>query len=402
MATKKARRFARKKTVRRRRTATAGKIMPPLDVRSNKHLADFKKRITKGPLTIVLVYADWCGHCHTMMPHFDAAAKSPSRSVQAVKVNEQMLPAVNQLVNKTINKSAKPLNVEGYPSIIMVNTKGEKVTDIEPVRNTKTMTEVMNKTGNLAVEAKLNTNVTAKPNNNKAENIVENAVNSITNVAKNVGASSMPKVNNKNKANTVLANIGIEETGLAQPASGLASGTPLNSDVGEEELKGSIISLNAPKKNIALKSIKATNLGNAGKNSDGQKENLKNAVAPSPLNTFSEPKNASVTAPNITAPAKNVEAEAEAITSLASPIQPPSVSDDLTESISNNLTPAQKIGGGGRRGGSLMEAMASTTYTIATPAALLATAALVLRNGKKTRKQHKRRRLAKSKRHPRR
>lgn len=397
MATKKARRFARKKTVRRRRTATAGKIMPPLDVRSNKHLEDFKKRITKGPLTIVLVYADWCGHCHTMMPHFDAAAKSPTRSVQAVKVNEQMLPAVNQLVNKTINKSAKPLNVEGYPSIIMVNTKGEKVTDIEPVRNTKTMTEVMNKTGNLAVEAKLNT--ITKPNN-KAENIVENAINNITNVSKNVGASSMPNI--KNKANTELANLGMEETGLAQPASGLASGTPLNSDVGEEELKGSIISLNTPKKNIALKSIKATNLGNAGKNSDSPKDNLKNAVAPSPLNTFSEPKKPSVTSPNITAPAKNVKAEAEAITSLASPVQPPNISDDLTQSISNNLTPAQKISGGGRRGGSLMEAMASTTYTLATPAALLATAALVLRNGKKTRKQSKRQRQTKSKRRQRR
>ena len=27
-----------------------------------------------------ICYADWCGHCHTMMPHFDAASKSANKS----------------------------------------------------------------------------------------------------------------------------------------------------------------------------------------------------------------------------------------------------------------------------------------------------------------------------------
>ncbi len=101
---------AGKRTVRRRKSSTAGKILPPLDVRNSKHLKDFEKRIKTGPLTIILVYADWCGHCHTMMPHYDAATKSPSRSVQAVKVNEQMLSDVNSIVNRNINKSALPLS----------------------------------------------------------------------------------------------------------------------------------------------------------------------------------------------------------------------------------------------------------------------------------------------------
>jgi thiol-disulfide isomerase/thioredoxin len=138
------------------RRSTAGKILPPLDVRSNKQLKEFERRIKQGSITIVLVWAPWCGHCHKFMPHFDEAAKSVNRSVQAVKVEETMLPAVNEILTKNINKAAKPLNVEGYPSLIIVDKNGNKVTDIEAVKNTEVMTNVMNNAGPLAEEAGIN------------------------------------------------------------------------------------------------------------------------------------------------------------------------------------------------------------------------------------------------------
>jgi thiol-disulfide isomerase/thioredoxin len=375
MATRK-NKMRKVRTARRHKSSTAGKILPPLDVRSNKQLSEFQKRITKGPLTIVLVYADWCGHCHTMMPHFDAAAKSPNRSVQAVKVNEQMLPEVNNFVAKNINKSAKPINVEGYPSIIVVNNKGEKVTDIEPVRNTETMTKVMENAGPLAVNAGI---------------VNSGIVNS--GIVNKVNAINVKNKNNK-RNQVVLSNIGVEEE------SGLVEGTPLNSDVGEDELKGSVEVAavtnvvnnkknnqknNQKNKGIAankLNSIPVANMANAGQANNSKKENLKNAVAPSPLNTFNSVAKNKASASAVPA---SIEKEAEAITSLAAPIQPPSMSEDI-ESISNTLSPEQKVSGGGR-GGSLMAAMARTTYSIATPAALLATAAFVMR--KKSRKLSK-------------
>jgi protein disulfide-isomerase len=138
------------------RRSTAGKILPPLDVRSNKQLKEFERRIKQGGITIVLVWAPWCGHCHKFMPHFDEAAKSPNRSVQAIKVEETMLPAVNAVLTKNINKSAKPLNVEGYPSLIVVDKNGNKVTEMEAVKNTEVMTNVMNNAGPLAEEAGIN------------------------------------------------------------------------------------------------------------------------------------------------------------------------------------------------------------------------------------------------------
>ena len=430
-----------KRTVRRHRTSTAGKILPPLDVRSKKHLSEFEKRLKKGPLMIMMVYADWCGACHTMMPHFDAAAKSPGRSIQAVKVNEQMLQDVNKSINEKVNKSAKPLNVEGYPSIIVVDNKGNAVTEIEPVRNTESMTALMAQAGPLAETAGIN-RTNQNPNNvvnnvvkTGIKNIVSNVNNSVANEnpinvnnASNAMAMTVNNASNamemttnnasnamvmttnvasmtaNNKNKKLLTNLGIENQGLV---TGVPKGNNMNlnsrnADVGEDELLGSIASKNNKNKNIKLASISPNKLANAGLNTEKSvKESLKEATAPSPLNTFGSVKNESK-GPAISA---NIKKEAEAVTSLAAPLMPPSVGSDMeeSESISNKLTAEQKVGGGGynrKDGGSLYSAMARTTYLLAPAAGLLATAAMVMKGKKrksskknrKTNKTHRRRR----------
>ena len=410
MATRKFRKSRPRKTVRRRRYSTAGKILPPLDVRSNKHLKDFEKRIKHGDLTIILVWAPWCPHCHTMMPHFDAAAKSPNRSIQAVKVEEKMLPAVNQVLTSNINKSAKPLNVEGYPSIIVVDKQGNKVTDIEPVRDTKSMTNLMENAGPLAEQARLN-----KPNQSTTAvaNSIKNSLKTSTNM--NVNTNNMANAaellgnipTNKNKPKNILANIGMEEEGLVSgQVQNMNINSPKNSpkniDIGEDELKGSIASEPNKNKNIRLNSIPANKLGNTGESPKKNSiEPPAESIAPSPLNTFNAEKNKSTAPPSSL---KKLSQEAEEITSLNAPISPPSALEDMetsenVESISNSLTPEQKISGGAR-GGSLYSAMARTTYTLAPAAALLATAAMVMKGkhrksrkrSKKSRKTQRRRR----------
>ena len=396
MATRKFRKSKSRKTVRRRRASTAGKILPPLDVRSNKQLSEFEKRIKKGDLTIILVWAQWCPHCHTMMPHFDAASKSPNRSIQSVKVEETMVPAVNQILTKNINRAAKPLNVEGYPSIIVVDKQGNQVTNIEPIRNTATMTQVMDSAGPLAVQAGLNTSsANSKQVATSLNNIAKNKTNNVTE-------------NNKANANALLANIGIEEEGLVSGNSSnsvKAIASPKNFNIGEEELKGSIASDNNKNKKLKLNSLSTKELSKAGINSKSPLEDIEEAVAPSPLNTFSNT-NSTITPPP--ASIKKMSEEAEEITSLAAPLTPPSAVTDIessqnVESISNSLSPEQKVGGGRANGGSLYSSLARTTYTIAPAAALLATAAMVMRGkkhsshkthkrSKRSRKTHRRRR----------
>ena len=53
-----------------------GKLQLPLDVRSPDSIPAFEDLISKGPMAIVLVYADWCGHCPAVSHTFHRARRS--------------------------------------------------------------------------------------------------------------------------------------------------------------------------------------------------------------------------------------------------------------------------------------------------------------------------------------
>lgn len=199
---------------RRRRRSVSGKILPPIDVRSPSSFGEMVKRITKGPLTVVLVYADWCGHCHQFMPHFDAAAKDSNRTIQAVKLNETMVSKANDYLNKNVNKNAKPINVEGYPSVLLVKKDGSIVSEVEAEKNTDAMKKVMTQVGPVAEEAGLDTSspmVSLNHRNQMAVNLgmeekgAVNATESVRNYDVNegsmLGTQSMDLTDNVSMSN---------------------------------------------------------------------------------------------------------------------------------------------------------------------------------------------------------
>jgi thiol-disulfide isomerase/thioredoxin len=301
-----------------------------VDVRSNDSIGKFMKLIRKGKLTIILVYADWCGHCHHFMPHFDAAAKNPNRSIQAAKVNETMLPQVNEALARN-NHAVEPINVEGYPSVILVNNKGEKVTDVEPVKNTDTMTKVMNESGKLAEEVQLG-----------AE---EPAANTMTT---SIGTTNM----RQSPPNTTSLN-SVTTPNFIMNA---------KDDMGEKE--GISLGVN-------------------------QKTSNKKPLNQKMSNTMNIPV---IKATNIPQSAKELEAQTEALASMRTESPslaiPPTASADQ-ENVETIREPAS-VYRPGLKGGSLYAAMSQSAYTLAAPAALLATAALVMkrRNTHRRSKKH--------------
>lgn len=92
-----------------------GRLMPPVDIRGESQLAELDKRIKAGPLTLVLVYADWCGHCTEFKPTMDSLETTPGRTIQTARVRDDMFP----------KSSLANTKLEGYPTLMLVKKNGE-------------------------------------------------------------------------------------------------------------------------------------------------------------------------------------------------------------------------------------------------------------------------------------
>jgi thiol-disulfide isomerase/thioredoxin len=125
-----------------KRYSTVGKILPPLDVRKEKDLIPLMNRIKSGPITIILVYADWCSHCHSFKPKFDAAARKRTLPYPVAYVEDSMLSMANEKL-KSLNGSPNTLSVQGYPTVIAVSNKGQMVKKSIPQ---ETSIKMMNET----------------------------------------------------------------------------------------------------------------------------------------------------------------------------------------------------------------------------------------------------------------
>ena len=87
-----------------------GRILPPIDITSVDDLAELDKRINIGPVTLVFVYADWCGHCQRYKPNMTELESLSNRSVQTVRIRDDMFP------KSSINNT----KLEGYPSLLLI------------------------------------------------------------------------------------------------------------------------------------------------------------------------------------------------------------------------------------------------------------------------------------------
>jgi thiol-disulfide isomerase/thioredoxin len=189
--------------------------MPPVDVNSDEMMGEFVKRMKKGPVTLVLVYAPWCGHCVQYKPEFEKMVNTPNRNIQVAQLRDDM-------VNKAPLKNA---NINSYPSVILVNKEGEVVEEVQDRNNTQKMNQILEEgTGSNAVNANSITNQIeqyndlSKPTKN---NVAADIANEMEPVA--TGNVTVPNMQNDSKS----ANMSKKNTdSLVYKAAGGGCGCP--------------------------------------------------------------------------------------------------------------------------------------------------------------------------------
>ncbi len=144
----------------KKRSTKMGKLMPYVDVRSEKDIPKFESMVKVGPV-FVLVYADWCGHCRRFKQDmWDEVANSPNKAVNTAAVHYNM-------VDKTSMKNA---NIEGYPTLFEVKPT-PKANVSTPVKTPTNKTELENMVGT-------NNNIVINNTANEPTNLNENMMRS--------------------------------------------------------------------------------------------------------------------------------------------------------------------------------------------------------------------------------
>jgi thiol-disulfide isomerase/thioredoxin len=150
-----------------KRSTTMGKLMPYVDVRSDKEVPMFESMIKTGPV-YVLVYADWCGHCRTFKDTmWDEVANSPNKGMNTAAVHYNM-------VDKTSLKNA---NIKGYPTLFQVKpTPKSNVAKVIPTPREKEELEKLVGTNSVPMSTPLNEKpASLSENNRRSERMIANS-----------------------------------------------------------------------------------------------------------------------------------------------------------------------------------------------------------------------------------
>ena len=91
-----------------------------LDITSKGMMGKLEKMMKKMTVVLVLVYADWCPHCHTYKKDVWSKVKAMHKKHKGKKVG---IAAVNEKVLKDSPVSSAKIN--GYPSLLLLGKDGK-------------------------------------------------------------------------------------------------------------------------------------------------------------------------------------------------------------------------------------------------------------------------------------
>lgn len=117
-----------------KRTTKLGKVSPYIDVRTPKDISKFESLLASGP-TLVLIYADWCGHCQRFKQEmWNDCANSSNKSMNTAAVHFDMVE----------NTSMKSAPIEGYPTLFEVKSPKSPPTVVPTPRSKEELETLVN------------------------------------------------------------------------------------------------------------------------------------------------------------------------------------------------------------------------------------------------------------------
>jgi hypothetical protein len=166
-----------------------------IDVRSAADVPAFESLLGRGPMTIVLVHADWCGHCQTFKENiWNKVPNSPTNKINTASVHHDMLE----------NTSLAGSKLEGYPSLLLVgkdkkpavykNNEGNETNAMPQPENA----EELNKMVNTPVNVNENIGNANSINNNNNSNNNANSISTASNILSMNNSNSNTNTNSNN------------------------------------------------------------------------------------------------------------------------------------------------------------------------------------------------------------
>jgi thiol-disulfide isomerase/thioredoxin len=161
-----------------------------MDVKTVSQVDKLVENIKNNVLTLMLVYADWCGHCKTFKNDiWNKLASLKGRKISMAQVNEKVLSHLKERI--------PGLNVDGFPTVTLA---GNDMKTSPPIKNTRDL-------------GSMQTLVTADPNQVMAANGMSSAEGS-------KGAS--PKAANKNAKDIEIDHNVVPSSATPKPESAQA------------------------------------------------------------------------------------------------------------------------------------------------------------------------------------
>lgn len=97
-------------------TTTGKPAESDVSVRSPDHVKSLEQLVKVGPVTFVLVHADWCGPCQSYKPVWSELERSPGRKANMAMIHHDMVE------HAPILKKAK---IPGFPTVLKVYPDGK-------------------------------------------------------------------------------------------------------------------------------------------------------------------------------------------------------------------------------------------------------------------------------------